>query len=29
VGFVARGAVYLVIALTFFLIVTLVNSRAR
>jgi hypothetical protein len=29
VGFVARGAVYLLIALTFFLIVTLVSSRAR
>ena len=29
VGFVARGAVYLLIALTVFLIVTLVSSRAR
>jgi hypothetical protein len=29
VGFVARGALYLLIALTFFLIVTLISSRAR
>jgi hypothetical protein len=28
VGFVARGAVYLLIALTFFLIVTAISSRA-
>lgn len=27
-GFVARGALYLLIALTFFLIVTLISSRA-
>jgi hypothetical protein len=29
VGFVARGALYLLIALTFFLIVTLISSAAR
>jgi len=28
VGFVARGTLYLLIALTFFLIVTLISSRA-
>jgi hypothetical protein len=29
VGFIARGAVYLLIALTFFLIVTLISSYGR
>ena len=29
VGFLARGALYLLVALAFFLIVTLVSSRAR
>jgi len=29
VGFVARGALYLLITLSFFLIVTLISSRAR
>jgi hypothetical protein len=29
VGFFARGALYLLIALTFFVIVTLISSTAR
>jgi hypothetical protein len=29
VGFIARGAVYFLVAVTFFLIVTLISSYAR